>query len=827
MAKRSYRKIDNQTRALSYEEGRRLPTNQRIAVYYRQSSMAQVGNISTTLQQVDLPCYIQELGWSEDQIILIDEDAGVSGTTRIDEREGMSRLYDLITEHKIGAVACQAEDRLFRDETLIQPNIFIAACQEANVRVITPYMRYNFNDPYEGQSHRFLFRARAEQAADFISTYVRGKLHAARRWLSSQGLWAGNSIAIGYIVDDRKNLPDGSFNPNWRKFVPFEPYVTAVNRYFDLFLSKGGNIGATARYIVQNRLVYPDFDDPQILSLVPEGFVFLKPYNFKKRSIGYYPAEGALISMFTNAVYLGHWIANGHIVRWHNHPAIVPEDVFMKAFNYLSPVSLDGTPNLHYNPRVRNERPSLEERRGVPYPLYAGLVGTEYEGKWYNGSVVWSTQAKVYAYSVSAGFPEEHLLWHKRAEYLDTAVTKLLHTKLRVTFDSEVWNSTLATYDDHWEEERKRTHKQLAAVEQKQRTLISNMALVTIPKLVADMQVEYEQYETEKLRLQAKLDEAAREIRRREELAALQKQSEIVLSDWKKMTVDERRMVAHAFIDKIVVTPLPLRAIHVIVHWRDNTTDDVALPRQGTTYTTWLKEETDKLAELVERGAPQLEIAATFPNRTWELIRNKIYAITGEFSYKVFPKPIKDKESYEAFFRRTQGGSDAAKIENVTRWQPDEIARLEQMLDAGTTQIELATAFPRRNWDGIRRKITSLRGSKFRVKDTGHVWRWETIDMYRNRLARESGTPARTRSHASDDGDDDGGGDDALGNSGSTLLSGKTLKTPTRESPLPSEGEDAFIDTTFSGFSNRVRLCGLTSARRGAELCRRQPTRPD
>jgi DNA invertase Pin-like site-specific DNA recombinase len=77
------------------------------------------------MQQIDLPRYIHSLGWEEKQIILIDEDEGVSGAKRIDERKGMSRLYSLIITGSIGTVAVQAEDRLFRDETQIQVNVFI------------------------------------------------------------------------------------------------------------------------------------------------------------------------------------------------------------------------------------------------------------------------------------------------------------------------------------------------------------------------------------------------------------------------------------------------------------------------------------------------------------------------------------------------------------------------------------------------------------------------------------------------------------------------------------------------------------------------------
>src|SRR5258706_11131092 len=92
-----------------------LPTDRPIAIYYRQSTYAQVGNISTAIQTVDMAAYLNKRGWSPDKVIMIDMDAGISGTTKIDERPGMKKLFQLITDSTIGAVACQDEDRLFRD----------------------------------------------------------------------------------------------------------------------------------------------------------------------------------------------------------------------------------------------------------------------------------------------------------------------------------------------------------------------------------------------------------------------------------------------------------------------------------------------------------------------------------------------------------------------------------------------------------------------------------------------------------------------------------------------------------------------------------------
>src|SRR5215207_11034579 len=127
-----------------------LPTDRPIAVYYRQSTDAQVGNVSTTMQTVDMVEYLKLRGWDSDSVLMIDMDEGISGTKKIDQRPGMRMLFDLITEGAIGAVACQDEDRLFRDVTQIQVNIFIEACKTAQVQVITPSVTYVFHHPVQG-----------------------------------------------------------------------------------------------------------------------------------------------------------------------------------------------------------------------------------------------------------------------------------------------------------------------------------------------------------------------------------------------------------------------------------------------------------------------------------------------------------------------------------------------------------------------------------------------------------------------------------------------------------------------------------------------------
>jgi hypothetical protein len=348
-----------------------LPTDSSVAVYYRQSTQAQVGNVSTAIQTVDMREHLKRLGWAEEDILLIDMDVGISGTKKIAERPGMSALFDLIEQRMIGAVACQDEDRLFRDVTMIQVDIFIEACRKNNVLVMTPSMVYDFANPHFGVNSARQFRWKCDMAAEYINTYVKGKLGRAKRHLLMEGRWAGGNIALGYMVDMRERRPDGTRNPNWRRLEPFPPFAEVLREYFELFLRYAGNLRKTVRHI---REFGPYPPDPRTTP-PPEGYyVQFHTRGILSQGDRYVPSRAALLDMLTNVVYIGFWKVKGAIVARDNHPAIVPMDVFVRAYNYLSEADFDGNPNPHYRPFQQQVRPTKDEERPVDRPLCAGMI---------------------------------------------------------------------------------------------------------------------------------------------------------------------------------------------------------------------------------------------------------------------------------------------------------------------------------------------------------------------------------------------------------------------------------------------------------------------
>lgn len=701
-----------------------LPTDRPIAVYYRQSSMKQVGNISTDMQQIDLPRYVMSLGWDQNDIMLIDEDEGVSGAKSIDEREGMSRLFDLILTRKIGAVAVQAEDRLFRDETQIQVNVFIDACVKNDVRVLTPYFKYNFADKHEGPYHRLLFRMRAEQAADFLNSYVRGRLYAAKERMLRQGMWMGGNINLGYMVDDRKTLPSGIPNPNWRKYQPFEPCAEVVIKIFETFVMLGGNQRGTLRHLHDNGPHFPDFDNPDLLREVPPGFSWAKPMRMLKRGGIYMVGSVSLQNMLTNAVYLGHWVLKDRVVQWNNHPAIIPEDLFYQAFNYISPYNLDGTPNENYAPRLGRRHSTKKIERNAYEPIYVGLIGTYHEGNWCNATASWRKSLKTYAYT--CGYNDtadnQQYLWSRRADYFDHVINEMLHAKLRATFNPEVWDDVLSTAGDDFEAEERMLRHQLTAIEQKLQNLLDNFSYVQSKTLLQALEREFANYEQEKARLEGKLTSLQQRIAEQDSLIDLAKQAENVLKNWESMSITEKQAVAHIFIERITVTQTGKRRVaDIVIHWRDNSTDEFVLPYRADAWVLWTPAEVDQLRQAVEAGASQVEIAASVPTRNWRAIRIKIYEIIGERKFHISPKPIRDKETYEDYMARVEEQGANADRTSGNRWTEEELEALAQAIENGVTQLEMAAALPHRSWEAIRKKIAQVHGKGIKVPETGFL----------------------------------------------------------------------------------------------------------
>ncbi|MCB1318391.1 MAG: hypothetical protein KDK27_20635, partial [Leptospiraceae bacterium] len=390
--------------------------------------------------------------------------------------------------------------RLFRDVTQIQVNIFIEACKSSGVLIITPSMIYNFAHPTYGTHHARQFRFKCEMAADYIETVVRGKLNTAKRNMHLAGRWAGSGIPPGYMVDMRKTLPDGCRNEHWRRFEIFEPYALVVREYFNMFIANGGNLTKTLRNLRRSGPFYPDPDSCQ----PPDGFEI--HYRFKRDKNGWCPTSvGSLVRIFSNAAYLGHALFQGTIVRWHNHPPLLDETVFFRAFNYISPVDLDGNPNMNYRPYQAQRRPSKEETRQVDYPLLSGLIFAIWDGNWKSVGTHWRSSKSGYCYAFFGYAGNSFALWRKSASWVDKIVVALMLDKLRQTFDGNHWDQAVEHLEDGIAEERQGKEAQLRQLKTVMDNLVVSLTSLNTPQMIEAVEKRYQDAQAEEQRLRTEL----------------------------------------------------------------------------------------------------------------------------------------------------------------------------------------------------------------------------------------------------------------------------------------------------------------------------------
>lgn len=703
MTKRTFRpqKTDDNDVTQSEQQLTQTP----VAVYYRQSTIAQVGNISTTIQTIDMVDELERRGWQRDKIILIDDDEGVSGTKRIDEREGMSYLFELIAERKIGAVACQDEDRLFRDLTQIQVNIFIDTCRKAKVKVITPSITYDFAHLLHGEFHARQFRFKCDMAAEYLNSYVLGRLAPARQRLLREGKWAGARMQVGYMVDDRKYLLDSTENPNWRKYVPFDPYAEVVCEYFRIFLECGGAIRESLRQIRDQGISFPTCKPP-------EGFRI--SYQLKNRGGVYYLNRGSFVSLLTNPVYIGHWCYKGVIVQWNNHEPIIDENTFMRAFNFLSKYTLTGDENEDYQPAYPYVRPDLDAERPADRPLLVGLIHTQIDGKWYRAGCTFDKRNSCYLYSQYRVEVEGTVLeWTRRGTWIDEALVARFKQKLQATFDSDIWLETMQDTQQLVERERKVKRLQLASLSEQMQNLITSLKTLTHPYLIQEVEQRYSQMEREHERLEKEL--ATLDHKQAGQIPIEQAMNLFTraASDWDLMTQDERRNVLTLFIDRIEASDYNRAGdMRLAVIWRDGKQDEIQLWHKSHA-SHWSFENAEMLLSLFDNGANQLELAAAFPDLKWYQIFNEVKKHRGLVRFT--PSWLGKNETYDDY---VASGGRKGKASG-SYWREEELATLREMVERQATQLEIMQEFPYRRWVYVQERISKIFGKGTRVPHSG------------------------------------------------------------------------------------------------------------
>jgi DNA invertase Pin-like site-specific DNA recombinase len=246
----------------------------KVYVYIRQSTVHQVqANTGSTERQYLLKNGIIDLGWSADQVVVIDEDQARSGSSMAG-RNGFKALLADVAAGEVGAVCSLEVSRLARDSADWQN--LLKLCRFTNTLVIDNDAVYNLQD----KNDRLILGIKG-QMSEIELQLITDRLHGAKRLKAEKG-----ELTL--------TLPTGLVYNRAGKVIlePNEEVRDRVQLAFEL-LEQLGSASAVIKHFERNSLLFPVL----IRSGDDKG-----DYKWKPLSLG------RLLSILHNPAYAGAYV---------------------------------------------------------------------------------------------------------------------------------------------------------------------------------------------------------------------------------------------------------------------------------------------------------------------------------------------------------------------------------------------------------------------------------------------------------------------------------------------------------------------------------------
>lgn len=208
------------------------------ALYVRQSSNVQLReHQESTARQYALKDRLLVLGWPENQILVIDDDLGISGSGNT-ERPGFCRLLKLVTDQQIGIVLGLEMSRLARNSK--DWHDLFEVCAIFNTLIADEDGVFNPQDPND----RLVLGLKGIIAEMELHTMKvrleRGRLNKAERGELF------HQAPVGYVLDEHR-LP---------QLDPDESARHVMKMFFELFESVGSSFGLF-QHLVKHNILLP------------------------------------------------------------------------------------------------------------------------------------------------------------------------------------------------------------------------------------------------------------------------------------------------------------------------------------------------------------------------------------------------------------------------------------------------------------------------------------------------------------------------------------------------------------------------------------------
>lgn len=695
-----------------------LRIDEDVGTYYRQSTPQQIVNHSRSNQIFHLPKHLEQCGWREDQIKVIDNDAGKSAYSG-KPRDGFSTVMKMIERSEIGTIASTAVDRLLRGQNPYrEASDFAMLCAKYDVHVYVPPALFNFKN----RDDETLFINIVKSASDFNRLHL-GKMQMIRHQIRLNGGYVGQSLSVGYMIPARKPLQSLMYS-NIRGLVICDPYARIVRDYAEIALKFGGSLKKSHEKITELDLALPDYSTVQS-QFTPEFNVLASP-RFK----GGIPSTTTLKRMLTNAIYAGHSVYKNVVVEFNSHQPILDAEVFERLLNYFSDTNLDGTPNIQYRPVDRYIR-RQPKRQPEFDPLCIGLLFTKIDsGEELQVLRRLNPRYNQYDYACIRNGQE---MWRKRSKYIDEPVVETLKQRILMTMKPDSWSQAVSQSNIAHEKRLEDINYRLNQLVEKRRRIVVNMSNIELnpnDNFFDTIQDELQKLsKTEGMLLQQKAQIQSIQTTFIESLSHTD--SEALRASLDGIPMMGYRVILHELVHRIYTEPLPNNALRLGIIWRDQSCIYLDIPQQGINYICWFKQEEELLQELLISKASQIEIASSFPFKKWRSIQNKIYTLSKK-SFKFSPRPIGDHETFSEYQQRSVKSQQPVKARQGEAWMNQDMSLVSKLVEEGATKLELCQSFPHRTWDSIRKRVTIIFGKDKKIRGKLPFGRYMCYNEYRD-----------------------------------------------------------------------------------------------
>ena len=150
-----------------------MPLTGKAAMYTRGATYATRTHLPLTDDGLVLA---QERGYMAEHITIYEDVGGVSGKTPMMSREGLRALVTAIEQGSIQSVVVADESRLFQEADMLQISLFLKACFEHDVIVVTSQTVYDFTNP----ALVTRFRSRCRQGRVYRERQVQKRVRTRR-----------------------------------------------------------------------------------------------------------------------------------------------------------------------------------------------------------------------------------------------------------------------------------------------------------------------------------------------------------------------------------------------------------------------------------------------------------------------------------------------------------------------------------------------------------------------------------------------------------------------------------------------------------------------